>query len=173
MSIREQIQEELDATRNDFHQLLAAIPPETYDLPSGNPSWTIREVLFHMSLAPRMLGTDVRLILRGGWLSRLVPALIPRKVFDWINLKFTKYGARRATPEFLALEYDKAHQAALHVLAKVGDSDFEKMLVYPGWDPLLSGQVTLERLFHYVRLHFNVHAEQIRDILNADRSSLK
>lgn len=33
---------------------------------------------------------------------------------------------------------------------------------YPGYDPLLGGEVTLERLFRYIKLHFEAHAVQIR-----------
>jgi len=47
-------------------------------------------------------------------------------------------------------------------LDEVKDADFEKKLNYPNWDPILSGEVTLERLFHYVKLHFEAHAKQIR-----------
>jgi hypothetical protein len=49
----------------------------------------------------------------------------------------------------------------MRALDQVANSDFDKHLRYPDWDPLLSGEVTLERLFHYVKVHFDSHAEQI------------
>jgi hypothetical protein len=30
------------------------------------------------------------------------------------------------------------------------------------WDPFLSGEVTIEKLFHYVKAHFDSHAEQLK-----------
>jgi hypothetical protein len=96
---------------------------------------------------------------------------MPKKVFDWMNKNLTRYGARNSTPEFLAKEYDKAHKATIEALAEVDDADFEKKLYYPDWDPLLSGEVTLERLFHYVRVHFDSHAEQILEIVEGKRAT--
>jgi hypothetical protein len=39
---------------------------------------------------------------------------------------------------------------------------------YPDWDPLLGGHVTLERFFHYIMLHFESHASDIRQALGKD-----
>jgi hypothetical protein len=47
----------------------------------------------------------------------------------------------------------------------VSDTDFTKSARYPGWDPLLSGEVTLQELFGYVAAHFRAHEEQIRRAL--------
>ncbi|MBE0688194.1 MAG: hypothetical protein IH585_19535 [Anaerolineaceae bacterium] len=115
-----------------------------------------------MSIAPRMLGADVKMILYQNWVYKLIPVIIPKSFFDWVNKLQTKFAARKLTRAFLKNEYDQAHQAALKALEMVQESDFEKMVNYPDWDPLLSGEVTLERLFHYIKVHFDAHAEQIR-----------
>lgn len=162
MSIREELQQEIEETRQAFHALLASIPDEAFDLPSDNPAWTIGEVLYHMSIAPRMLGTDVKMIVKQSWLYKIIPTVIPKKLFDWINKHLTRWGARNLTREFLKEEYDQAHAATLKALDEVDDSDFKKKLNYPDWDPLLSGEVTLERLFRYVKVHFDSHAAEIR-----------
>jgi hypothetical protein len=39
-------------------------------------------------------------------------------------------------------------------------------MLYPGYDPILSGDVTVEGLYHYIKLHFEEHAGQIRKILS-------
>ena len=62
MSTREKLPLEIEATKMAFHKLLDSIPVEAYDLPSDNPAWTVGEVLYHMSIAPRMLGKDVKMI---------------------------------------------------------------------------------------------------------------
>jgi hypothetical protein len=166
MSIRENLRLEIEDTQEAFHQLLESIPDKAFGLPSDNPAWTIGEVLYHMSIAPRMLGTDVKMILNQNWFYRLIPAIIPKRLFDWLNKILTKFGARNLTRKFLASEYDKAHLATLKALDEVKEADFEKKLIYPDWDPLLSGEVTLERLFHYIKLHFDVHVAQIHVKLN-------
>lgn len=161
MSIREKLRMEIEETRISFHQLLESIPDEAFSLPSDNPAWTIGEVLHHMSLAPRFLSQDVKIITTQNWMYKVIPIIIPKQLFDWLNKKMTKYGARKLSHEFLAAEYDKAHQATLKALDEVKEADFEKKLNYPDWDPLLSGEVTLERLFRYVKVHFDSHAAEI------------
>lgn len=79
----------------------------------------------------------------------------------------TRFGARNLSREYLEQSYDKANAAALRALDSIPDGDFGKSLNYPGWDPLLSGEVTLERLFSYIKLHFDANAEQIRACLPA------
>ena len=165
MSIREALTQEIITTKNEFDGLLSTIPDEAYDLPSDNPAWTVGEVLYHMSIAPRFLSSDVKMIVNQSWLYRLVPTLVPKKLFDWLNMHLTRYGARKLSREFLASEYEKAHRATLKALSEVDDMDLLKSLVYPSWDPLLSGEVTLEKLFHYVKAHFDVHAQQINLII--------
>jgi len=161
VTMREAIRQEIEATRTSFQELLASIPDEAFSLPSDNPAWTVGEVLYHMSIAPRFLSKDVKMITNQNWMYRIIPVLIPKQLFDWLNKKLTKYGARKLSREFLAVEYDKAHQATLIALGEVKETDFKKKLNYPDWDPLLSGEVTLERLFRYVKVHFDAHAAEI------------
>ena len=165
---RAHLQQEIEETRQAYHHLLDEIPESAYRQPSDNPAWTIAEVLYHMSLAPRMIGTDVRMITGQSWYFRLVPVLFPRRLFDWLNIRVTRFGARRATRQSLAVEYDKVHAMALKALTSVSDQEFSKSLNYPDWDPLLSGEVTLEQLFHYIKAHFDGHAAQIRKVLSYD-----
>jgi len=166
LSIREELQTEIEETQQAFHALLASIPDEAFDLPSDNPAWTIGKVLYHMSIAPRMMGTDVKMIVTQSWMYKIIPVVIPKRLFDWANKHLTRWGAHNLSREILKEEYDKAHAATLKTLHEVKDSDFGKKVNYPNWDPLLSGEVTLERLFEYVKVHFDSHAEEIRKRLN-------
>jgi hypothetical protein len=165
MTIREELFSEIVATKDAYDRLLGIIPEKVYALPSDNPAWTIGEVLYHMTIAPRYLIKDVKMILRQNWFYRLIPTVVPRNLFDWLNKHLTRYGARHVSRDFLANEYEKAHQATLKALAEVDDMDFEKSFVYPDWDPLLTGEVTLEKLFHYVKAHFDSHAQQLTLII--------
>jgi hypothetical protein len=167
MNVREQLRAEIERTRERFHELLDRVPGAAFDQASRNPAWTIGQVLYHMSLAPRFVIADVHLIVRRPWLFRWIPRLVPRALFDWLNARWTRYGARRLSHAFLAHEYDGAHAVALRALESVRDEEFQRSVPYPGWDPLLAGEVTLERLFHYVRDHFEVHAAEIEQALAA------
>jgi hypothetical protein len=164
---REQLGAEIEATRRAYHHLLAEVPESAYGQPSGNPAWTIGDVLYHMSLAPRLLGTDLKLILNFNWAYRLIPLVVPKALFNGLNARLTRFGARRPSRTFFAKAYDRAHGAALRALDTVPDSAWQRRVYYPDWDPLLSGWVTVERLFHYVGRHYESHAEQIRARLTA------
>jgi uncharacterized damage-inducible protein DinB len=165
MNTREELRQEIMETRRRFHQLLERVPDEAFHLPSTTPEWTIGEVLYHMSLAPRFLTTDIKFIFGQSWFYRLLIRLVPKRLFDSLMVRLTRYGARHLSRQFLAKEYDKAHALTLAALDMVADEDFGKSILYPDWDPQLSGQVTLERLFHYVTVHFDWHAAQVEGAL--------
>ena len=165
MSVKEELRFELMETRNAYHRLLAEIPDEAFSRPSDNPAWTIGEVLFHMSLAPRFMTTDLRIILTRPGLARMFAAFVPVPLFNRVNDLYTSFGARNLNRSFLQDQYDKAHQRALKALDSLQESDFQTTVWYPGYDPQLSGVVTVERLFHYIKLHFDSHAGQIRERL--------
>lgn len=166
MSVKDELRTELIQTRNAFYELLTEIPEEAFSRPSNNPAWTIGQVLYHMSLAPRFMVTDLRAIIGHAWLAKIFAVLVPIPLFHRLNEFFTRYGSRNLNRTFLAEQYDRAHERALKSLESLQDSDFEKSLRYPGYDPMLSGVVTVERLYRYIKLHFDVHAEQIRERLD-------
>lgn len=166
MSIKDELRDELIQTRQAYHDLLARIPDEAFSRPSDNPAWTIGEVLFHMSLAPRFVVTDLRFISSRPWLAKVFAALVPIPLFNRLNEFFTRYWSRNLNRVFLAEQYNTAHNRAMTSLESLHENDFQKSLQYPGYDPMLSGIVTVERLYRYVKLHFEAHAGQIREKLD-------
>jgi hypothetical protein len=165
VSIKEELRAEMIETQAAFHRLLAEIPDEALSLSSDNPAWTIGEVLFHMSLAPRFMVTDLKAIISQPLLAKILRVLVPESLFHRLNERYTRSGARRRNRKFLAEQYDRAHARALRALEALEEADFQKSVQYPGYDPLLAGTVTVERLFRYIKLHFEAHAEQIRERL--------
>jgi hypothetical protein len=115
-----------------------------------------------MSLAPRNLPSDVRLIRHLKWVPKL-----PAGPFNSINAYLTRRGARNLDKAALAAKYDEAHSRTILALDSVKDDQWALGVDYPDWDPILSGFVTLERLFHYIRQHFEAHAEEIRSALSS------
>jgi hypothetical protein len=163
VATKDELRAELTQTHTAFHALLAEIPDEAFSKPSDNPAWTIGQVLFHMSLAPRFMTTDLMIIISRPWLAKIFASLVTVSVFDRLNEFYTRYGSRKLNRAFLAEQYDRAHERMMKSLENLQETDFQKSLQYPGYDPLLSGVVTVERLFRYIKLHFDVHAGQIRE----------
>lgn len=159
---REQIRSRLEKTRSEFHDLLDRLSSKDLDRPSVNPAWTIREVLYHMSLAPRNLYWDVWMIRRLSWVPK-----IPAGPFNWLNIIFTRRGGHNATKGDIAAAYDEGHQRAIKAWQSIKDDEWDKGVDYPDWDPMLAGFVTLERLFGYISLHFESHAKEIEDALKS------
>jgi hypothetical protein len=125
-----------------------------------------------MTIAPRYLIKDVKMILRQNGFYRLIPMVVPKKLFDWLKKHLRSMEPAICRETFYVISYEKAHKATLKALAEVDDRDFEKSLVYPDWDPLLTGEITLEKLFHYVKSHFDSHAQQLTlIIINLEESA--
>ena len=164
MSTRQELRQEIEQTRQEFHHLLDSVPDEAFFSSSGNPAWTIGQVLYHMSIAPRMMVLDVQSIRKQSWLFRLIPKLFSRRLFDWLNARLTRYGARNLSRQFLSDEYDRAHASILKVFDSLPDSEFACRMTYPDWDPLLTGEISLAYLFGYIKRHFDSHASQIRSV---------
>jgi hypothetical protein len=159
---RDRLRREIEATRLSFHQLLDSIPDEAFPLPSDNSAWTVGQVLYHMSLAPRFMVLDVQMIGGRRWVYRLVPRLFTKRLFDWLNARLTRLGAHTPSRSFLSAEYERANAAIVRVLESLSDEDLSRHLPYPDWDPLLTGEVSMEYLFGYIKRHFDSHAAQIR-----------
>jgi hypothetical protein len=158
---RERLLQEIELTRAAFHRLIDSLPEEALSLPSDNPAWNIRQVLYHIAVIPRYMIVEVVMIRRQVWLYQLLPRLIPKGLFDWLNARATRLGARGMSRQQLAEAYDRSYKASVQALESVDDADFSKSLYYPLWDPLLAGNVTVEYLFGYIKRHFDSHAAQI------------
>jgi hypothetical protein len=169
---RERLHQEIEATHRAFHRLLDTIPDEAFPQPSNNPAWTIGQVFYHMSIAPRFMILDVQMISGRRWIYRLLPQLISKHVFNWLNIRVTRYGARNISRQFLSDEYDRAHTAVLQVLDTLSEGDFAKSMPYPDWDVLISGEVSMETLFGYIMRHFDSHAAQITGTLNRRKEAI-
>jgi uncharacterized damage-inducible protein DinB len=156
-SVREQIREELEATRQAYHALLESLAEEDWKKPSGNPAWTVGQLMVHMTFAPRMLPADVGMIRSGGWMPK-----VPAFLFNWANVLMTRWAARNQSAQSVGALYDAAHDRVLALLDTIQDDEWSLGREYPDWDPMLSGTVTIERLFRYLADHYEVHAGQVR-----------
>jgi hypothetical protein len=83
--IRGQIRSELRSTRGAFHALMDEISVKDLTKLSLNPGWIIAEMLFHLSVVPRKLPSDVRLIRYLKWVPKF-----PAGPFNRMNIFFTR-----------------------------------------------------------------------------------
>ncbi len=156
-SLRDEIQSELEATRAKYRLLIGSLSDADWGRRSGNPAWKVGELLFHIALRLQLLSGDVRLVRSIGWAPK-----IPLFLFNWITIPVIRFGARNHTLQSVAQKYDDAHAVALRLLDTIDDEEWDKGVRFPDWDPLLSGHVTIERLFRHPANHFEAHANEIR-----------
>jgi len=71
VNTRERLQQEIESTRTAFHRLLDSLPEEALSLPSDNPAWNIRQVLYHIAIIPRYRIVEVVMIRRQIWQYQL------------------------------------------------------------------------------------------------------
>ena len=165
MGLKEELAQELETTRQNFHHLLDSIPEALYVHPSDNPAWTIGDVLYHITLGPIAIRFEIWMIRYFSGLFRLGLNDTTSKLFNWINAPFARRGGR-INRQRLIKAYEAGHAGMISSLKRVQEADFEKSVIYPAaFVSELAGVVTIERLFRYVTLHFDVHARQIEDAI--------
>jgi hypothetical protein len=97
----------------------------------------------------------------GSWSRFLLPKLVTGPLTQKSNELFIKTVARNLTLSTFAQEYEDNCTLVLEMLQELSVDDLATTLTVPVDDPLLSGQVTVEQLFHYVRNYFGFHCKQI------------
>ena len=171
MGLKEELANELETTRQNFHHLLDSVPEALYVHPSDNQAWTIGDVLYHITLGPIAIRFEI-------WMIRNAPGLIQfalndttSKIFNWVNAPFARRG-NRITRQRLTKAYEAGHAGLVSSLGRTREKDFGKSVIYPKvFVSELAGTVTIERLFRYVKLHFDVHEKQIRTALDKNALS--
>lgn len=162
MNLKDELTQELESTRQDFHHLLDSIPEAFYSHPSGNPAWTIGDVLYHITLGPPVLRLEIWMLCHIPGMFQLGMNRLTSRMFNWINAPFARWRGT-VTRQNLIKAYEKGHAGILSSLKGMRAEDFDKSITYPvEFVSELAGEVTPERLYRYVKGHFEVHEGQIR-----------
>ena len=165
MSLKEELAQDLETTRRDFHHLLESVPESLYHHPSDNPAWTVGDVLYHITLGPPALRFEIWMLRRARGLYRLALNDQTSIVFNRVNALLARSGGH-FTRRSLGRAYDKGHAGILSSLRRTREGDLQKSMVFPkAFVAELAGEVTVERLFRYAGEHFGIHSEQIRSVL--------
>ena len=117
---REAIRAELKTTRDAYHELLNSLSAEDWKKKSGNPAWSVGQLMWHIAwgdnFAPRAAADCKKG--RGRYL--------PQFIGNTVNTLITRWGARRATPQSVAEKYDAAQTAILAALDEVKEDEWDK-----------------------------------------------
>jgi len=170
MGLKEELARDLESTRQNFHHLLDSVPEALYVQPSDNPAWTIGDVLYHITLGPIAIRFEIWMIRKTPWLFSFALNDLTSRIFNWGNALFARR-PKRITRQLLIRAYEGGHAGLISSLKRVREADFERSVIYPEtFVSELAGVVTIERLFRYVTLHFDVHAEQIHSVIVPSRA---
>ena len=165
MGLKEELAQEMETTRQDFHHLLDSVPEELYSHPSDNPAWTIGDVLYHITIGTLAIRFEIWMIHHTPILFKWMLNDTTSKLFNRINARFARR-PKRITRQGLIKAYEAGHAGLMSSLKRLQDEDFGKSVTYPvAFVSELAGIVSIERLFQYVKLHFDVHAGQIKQNL--------
>jgi len=168
MGLKEDLAQELEITRQNFHHLLDTIRKALYNHPSDNPAWTIGDVLYHLTIGLPAIRFEIWMLRSTPWMFKFLNDTTSQ-IFNWGNALFARQ-PKRITHQRLLKAYEAGHAGLMSSLRRVREEDWGKSVVYPDvFVSELAGTVTVERLFRYVTLHFDVHEEQINSAIRSIR----
>ncbi len=163
MNLKEELTAELESTKREYIQLVDSLPVDSYGHPSGNPAWTVGDILYHITLGPPAILTEIWMVRHASWLFGTFLNNGTASIFNRVNAWFARRRIR-ITPQLLIQAYERGHAGLLASLQRMPETDFSKSVRYPdSFVTELAGVVTVERLFRYIKLHFEIHERQIRE----------
>ncbi len=146
---REAIRAELEATRTAYRALLESLSPEDWKKKSGNPAWSVGQLMWHIPWATGYLPRVVNACRKGKGFNP------PAWLMDPVNVLTTRLGSRGATPKSVAAKYDAVHATIIACLEGVKDSEWQLGVRSFG------EHYTIESAFHGAAGHFREHEADI------------
>jgi hypothetical protein len=148
---REALREELERTRTLFFDLASQTNGSNWNNQSGNPAWTVGNVMGHIVMVFGAIPMKMERLRKG----KGIPGL-PKFLFDPLNSVSTRMATRKYNPDNIRTAYDEAHQKALATLEGIQDHEWELAARFFG-----EHQDTAE-LFHYHAKHVREHEPDVR-----------
>ena len=147
---KEAIRAELEATRAQYRELLNSLSDEDWKQKSGNPSWNVRQLMWHMAWANGYTLNGVESCRKGKGTNP------PNWISDFANTWITRIGARGATKQSVAEKYEGSHAKALAALETVQDDEWQKGA------RVFNQDITVESTFRSIPEHFKEHESDIK-----------
>lgn len=161
MSKKEALIRELEETRERYIQLVHSIPESKYTLPTANPEWNVGDMLYHITLGPPTLAFESWLIANVRPFFQFVLNYAPASLLERFNGLYARRG-KRITPESLIKAYETGHNRIMKRLNRTSEADLSTTMIYPPeFVTMLSGEVNLERIFHYIKKHYEDHVQEL------------
>jgi hypothetical protein len=148
---REQLREELESTRDLYMELVSLSNNANWRNRSGNPAWTVGQMLGHIVMYYRPIPWMMKRVRKG----KGSPGL-PGFLFNPFNSLVTRLYTRRYTPENIAAAYDQAHSSVLETLESVRDDELSLSASFLGIEHDVAD------FFHYHTRHVREHEPDIR-----------
>jgi hypothetical protein len=161
VTTRTELRSEIELAREKFHRFLVTIPDTSLKLPSKYSGWTIGQLLYLMSVSPRIIKSVLKRHTQENPHHSYISKIITGPLLQKTNEMFIRSQGDHATRWTIATEYDNTYMIVLELLDAISDDDFDKTLTIPDIDPLLPTQITIENLFHYVKHHFEIFSQKI------------
>jgi hypothetical protein len=167
-TIKEAIYKELETTRAEFHALLDSLSEGDFQKQSLNPGWTNGEILAHMTFGFIILNVLLPMARLWGrlpkgsskWFAWLLNAFTGP--FNWFNALGARGQGKVFTHQRIGKIYDRAYFSLLKKIDYIKNEEWEHGMYYPTkWDANFDEFMTLEKLFRYPVIHFNVHLTQV------------
>jgi hypothetical protein len=150
-SQREQLRAEMETTRDLFMELASKTNDANWRNRSGNPAWTVGQVMGHIVMIYSAIPWKLERVRKG----KGAPGL-PAFLFDPLNAISTRLSTRKYTPQNIAASYDEAHRNALAALDDVGDDEWKLSASFFGVEQ------DVAEFFHYHAGHVREHEPDVR-----------
>ena len=167
--IRARLRADLEASRSEFHDLVASLSPDDWRRPSTNPAWTNGQVVFHIALGFFLI---VPLLVLMRFFALLPPAAskmfaraldAATPLFNWINALGPRFGARILNARRIGGTFDRVHRRILSTVDKMRPEQWDRGMYYPvRWESRFAEFMTFEKLLRYPAVHLRHHETQIR-----------
>ena len=108
MGLKEELAQEMESTRQNFHHLLDSVPEALYVHPSQNPAWTIGDVLYHITIGLPAIRFETWLIRYASWSFKIFLNNTTSKIINRGNALFARQ-SKRIDRQMLTKAYEAGH----------------------------------------------------------------
>lgn len=165
---RASLHAEMQASRHDLAQLLAAASAPELDRRSEGTRWTNEQLLFHMvfgymvvrALLPLVRGVSLLPRPFGAAFAATLDALA--RPFHVVNYLGTCAAAEVFDRRRMLSQLDRTVASLHRSLDSLPETTLRRGMPFPRrWDPFFTDWMTVAQVFHYATQHYEFHRRQL------------